>query len=182
MKNLLMTSIALIGLFFSQLKADIENAPSCSRWYIGGLIGASHIDSDLEIDTHLGLSIGLSIGYQLSTSFRLEGELSSSINQFKELDFYLNTDRIMANLLYVINSKTIVRPYFGFGAGTQYRSITFDDHYTFSRGKTFTYQGISGLMIPFTDVAFACLEYRYIKNTIDSDNSQSVGLNIKRHF
>jgi len=179
MKKYLLLSIVFIYQISGQLAADVEDSP-CSRWYMGGIIGVYHVDSELEV----GPQLGFSVGYRLSPSIRLEGELTSSVNRFKETDWDMSTGMLMANILYDINTRFRVRPYVGFGAGYQNRSmlIHLDDYSFRLEDDAFAYQGIFGLMVPVSRRAFACLEYRYVENTVGLDTNHSFGLNIKRHF
>ena len=178
MKKYLSFFLVLISLTSTQLQADMEYVP-CSRWYMGGIFGVNHVNSDFDV----GPQLGFSIGYRLSPSIRLEGELSASINRYKGTDWDVNTGLFMANILYDFNLRS-VRPYVGFGAGSLHRSVSidYDEFIVRLEDNVFAYQGIFGLMVPVASNAFACLEYRYVDNTSDLNINQSLGLNIKRYF
>lgn len=179
MKKYLIFFAAIISFVSCQLQASMENAP-CSRWYMGGVIGVNHINSDYDE----GPQLGFSLGYRLSPSIRLEGELTASVNRFKEAGWDLNTGLLMANILYDINLRMPVRPYVGFGAGSLHQTVlvNYEDCLLRFENDAFAYQGIFGLMVPVSSRAFACLEYRYVENSDDSNINQSAGLTLKRYF
>lgn len=179
MKKYLFLSVTLIIMMANGLYASFDQG-YCSRWYLSGIAGVNYVDSSTEV----GPQLGFALGYRMSPNVRLEGEIVARVNEFKWDVAYFGTSTLSANILYDLNLRSPVKPYFGFGVGSQYREIAFEDFEYIYRFQEYAvaYQGIFGVNVPLSMRAVASLEYRYVANSVGSDISQSLGFTVKRHF
>lgn len=179
MKKQILLFCALMTMMASGLSAAVENG-DCRRWYLSGIAGVNYVDSETEV----GPELGFALGYRMSSNVRLEGEIVVRINEIKWIDAYFGTSTLSANILYDLDLRSPVKPYFGFGIGSQYREISFEGFdYTYRlEDNALAYQGIVGANIPLSMRAVVSLEYRYVANNAGSDVSQSLGCTLKRHF
>lgn len=147
--------------------------------------GGATSRGDFTLDEGAGLfgAIGYRPRYTNSfwdnTRFEIEfamasndvGTVTSSSGALPALSGNLKSQRVMANLLFDLDTGTAIRPYFGGGLGVARLSLDGGDD------SVFAYQGLAG--ITYTPTSFPLLEfglgYRYVEAPDASLTSGTTG-------
>lgn len=159
MKTRLFLALPVLALFLGAPPANADEP----GLYLGAGAGINFAnDLDLsggnELDSDIGWAGIGTLGFRFGNGLRteLEGGYRFNDGEINGISANTKTWNAMANLLYDLETGTLLEPYIGFGLGAVNTEMANDSEWAFA------YQGIAGMAFEVSDWVEPFIDYRYL--------------------